>query len=314
MRRKKNRYKVETLFILGAGASRALSSVSTRKKEYNRRPTPLDADFLKRLDVFKPERGWPRSSCELIASHWLDESDLLGHGLEEAIIKRAAAFDMLSSLYPEKSRKKCPNEEYLYHLSHLIAYYLRQCRSNRSGNTRRFVNKVFPPNEQVANFRNRIITFNYDMIIDRPLIKRGISKRKLYFDRIVGSQAAGIRRRKADIFKFPLLLKLHGSLNWRCSRDYFENIIKASVDPEERIPIWSNDATDTKCPSPTDDESPLIIPPIPNKPITRASIFKMLWTTSLEYLTEAKRIIIVGYSCPETDVLAQSMASVNFFL
>jgi hypothetical protein len=80
--------------------------------------------------------------------------------------------------------------------------------------------------------------------------------------------------------------------------------VNGIVDPETRIPIWSND---TKCPSPNDNESPLIIPPVPNKPITKASIFKMLWTTAMEYLHEAKKIVIAGYSCPQTDSLARSM-------
>lgn len=304
MKRQANRQQVDTLFILGAGASKALTDVSTRKHRFNRHTTPIDRDFLDAMDYFALRQGWQRRAFDLINRDWLDPSSIVDNGLEEAVIKRVANFDMLSALYPDKSRRKCTNEVYLNNLSHLIADYLMKCRSNSSGGTKRFVNRVFPVGEPPERYKNRIITFNYDLIVDRPLIERGLSKRKLYFDRIVSKEDDGIRRSSSAKFLHPLVLKLHGSLNWRCSRGYFDQIISGNVDPNVRIPIWMNE---TKCPSPDDDKSPLIIPPVPNKPITTASIFKMLWTTALEYLHEAKRIVIVGYSCPSTDVLAQAM-------
>jgi hypothetical protein len=304
MKRRANRLAVDTLYVLGAGASKALTDVATRTNDYSRRSTPVDRDFLKVLDHFSLKQGWQKRSLEQVTSNWLGEADLLGFGLEAAVIKRVADYDMLSALYPDKSRRKCSNEDYLHHLSHLIADYLLKCRSNASGQTRKFVKAVFPPGQAVDDYRNRIITFNYDLIVDRPLLDRKISKRKIYFDRLVASRHDGTKRSGDEKFLHPLLLKLHGSLNWRCEREYFNQITNGSVDPALRIPIWSND---TKCPSPDDDESPLIIPPVPNKPITKASIFRMLWTSALEYLHEAKRIVIVGYSCPATDVLAQSM-------
>jgi hypothetical protein len=304
MRRQANRQEVDNLFILGAGASKALTNISSHKNPFNRRSTPVDKNFLEAMSYFALKQGWQCRALELIKGHWLDSTEIIQNGLEEAVIKRVAHFDMLSALYPDKSRRKCTNEIYLNNLSHLIADYLFKCRSNSSGNTKQFINRVFPLRIPVEQYKNRIITFNYDLIVDRPLIERGLSKRKLYFDRIVSKEADGIRRSSSEIFQHPLILKLHGSINWRCSREYFDQIITGSVDPTVRIPIWTND---TKCPSPDDHESPLIIPPVPNKPITKASIFKMLWTTAFEYLHKAKRIVIIGYSCPSTDVLAQSM-------
>lgn len=304
MRRSANRLKVDTLYVLGAGASKALTDVATRKNDFSRHTTPIDKDFLRCLNEFSLKQGWQKRSLELVKKDWLRESEFLNHGLEEAVIKRVADFDMLSALYPDKSRRKCSNEDYLHNLSHLIADYLLKCRSNSSGATREFINHVFPLGHPLDGYRNRIITFNYDLIIDRPLIDRGLSKRKIYFDRIVSQPSKGTRRASDQQFPNPLVLKLHGSLNWRCAREYFDQIINGAVDPENRIPIWTND---TECPSPADGESPLIIPPVPNKPITKASIFKMLWTRGLEYLHEAEKIVVVGYSCPATDVLAQSM-------
>lgn len=45
----------------------------------------------------------------------------------------------------------------------------------------------------------------------------------------------------------------------------------------------------------------------PNKPITRSRLFRHLWLRFLDYLSEANTIVIIGYSCPETDVMARSI-------
>ncbi|MCO6413220.1 MAG: hypothetical protein J5I92_10785 [Thiogranum sp.] len=281
-----------------------MTEIKTRNNKAPRRTTPIDKNFLNRLDQFSVKHGWQKRALEMLKAGWLDSSEFLNNGLESAIVKRVAHYDMLSALYPDKSRRKCTNEDYLNQLTHLVADHLLKCKSNSSGHTKQFVGDIFPSGQSVDQYKNRIITFNYDLIIDRPLLERGISKRKIYFDRIVSKKSDGTKRARTEKFLHPLILKLHGSLNWRCDREYFDQIINGSVNPDLRIPIWSNDS---KCPGPNDDESPLIIPPVPNKPITKASIFRMLWTTALEYLHEAKKIVIVGYSCPATDVLAQSM-------
>jgi hypothetical protein len=235
----------------------------------------------------------------------MEASDFWSSGLESSIIKRVSHYDALSAIYKEKSRKKVSNSEYLNWLSHLITDYLMKCKSNRTGNTRKFVDAVFPPKPRdFKELNNRIITFNYDLIIDRVLLERGWSKQKIYFDRIVRQQADNTRRNFKDAFPDPLLLKLHGSINWRCSQQDFENIINGESNSKDKITIWTDD---TKSPSPDDGHSPLIIPPIPNKPITATPIFRHLWTNAFEYLHEAKKIVIVGYSCPQTDVMARSI-------
>jgi hypothetical protein len=60
-------------------------------------------------------------------------------------------------------------------------------------------------------------------------------------------------------------------------------------------------------PSPDDGESPLIIPPLPDKPITTISLFRFFWTKAYEYLHEAEELVICGYSLPEADRMATSL-------
>lgn len=305
MKLKKHRQKIEKLYILGAGASFALSEVSARKNKYSRSTTPLDKDFLARLKDFEPVRGWQHISTEFLQSEWLDRDLFFSSPLERAIIRRVSQFDFLSSLHSRSTKNKASNQDYLNNLSHLIADFLKQCKSNVSGRTRKFVDFVFPKGIDPAEYINRIVTFNYDTLIERPLIERGISKKKIYFDRIATAKGDGIRRNNNEKFLHPLVLKLHGSINWRCNRSYFDSIITGTVGGAiGREEIWVDDIG---CPKPADYDSPLIIPPIPNKPITAASIFQHLWTLAYEYLHESEELIIVGYSCPPTDTLARTM-------
>tara|TARA_B110000046_G_scaffold163797_1_gene178958 strand:+ start:615 stop:1691 length:1077 start_codon:yes stop_codon:yes gene_type:complete len=304
MKQSKYRKKVDTLFILGAGSSRALTHVNPRKNEHNRSTTPVDSDFLTLMNYFSSKAGWQKKGVDLIASNWLEKSNFWDGGLESSIIKRVADYNMLSSLYKEKARKKVSNAEYLNSLSHLITDYLLKCRSNKSGETKKFVDFVFPEKTPYSELNNRIITFNYDLIIDRVFFERGWSKQKIYFDRIAKKEIGGTRRNTIDAFPDPLLVKLHGSLNWRCSQKNFESIIDGTCHSTDKITIWTDDTQSAK---PDDGHSPLIIPPIPNKPITASPIFSHLWTKAFEYLHEAKKIVIVGYSCPATDVMAQSI-------
>jgi hypothetical protein len=238
--------------------------------------------------------------------HWFDREPAVVHGLEAAIIKRVSQYEFLSNLHPTRIRDKCSNQEYLNHLSHLIAEYLVRCKANSSGEARKLINWIFPRGTVPEDYRNRVVTFNYDTILERPLLERGISKKKIYFDRIVAKKSDGTRRAADEQFVHPLILKLHGSINWRCSRDYFDEITSGQIDSSEKIVVWTDDANSA---GPDDDESPLIIPPIPNKPITASSLFRFLWTTAYEYMHQAKQIVIVGYSCPPTDTLARTMFS-----
>lgn len=304
MKIQRHRQPVEKLFILGAGASLALSIVKARSDRQSRAVTPLDATFLSCLHASRPSTGWRSRSIDLLLSDWLDSGSILDHGLEKAIIKRVSQYDLLSALHPRRTKGKSDNAKYLNHLSHLITDYLIKCKSNSSGATRHFVNWLFPLKVDAAEYMNRVITFNYDTLLERPLIDRGISRRKIYFDRLLPHQGGRPNPKADEKFMHPLVLKLHGSVNWRCSQSDFENIVHGKAKELGKITIWSDDKP---CPSPDDSISPLIIPPIPNKPITATSIFSHLWTTAYEYLHEASEIVIVGYSCPPTDTLARTM-------
>jgi hypothetical protein len=84
-------------------------------------------------------------------------------------------------------------------------------------------------------------------------------------------------------------------------------IIEGTI-TDDWIDVWYEDKG---MPSPKDKCSPLIIPPLPIKPVMDIGLFRFLWTKAYEYLHEAEEIIVCGYSLPETDQHALSLFS-NF--
>jgi len=308
MRQEQNRREIDKLYILGAGCSYSLSS-SLSTNGMTKTTTPLDYNFLEHLQEFTDRNAWVANSIGHIKRNWMDELKLNNHGLEEAIIKRIGQYDFLSKLHPQKTIKKSSNADYVDHLSHLISKFLLKCKANTRDRHKKFIDHAFPRSQTPSDLDNRIITFNYDTILDEVLLDRAtLTQRQIYFDRLLKEENDNSLRRSNQKFSHPLLLKLHGSINWNVNTNYFKKIIEnpSDINPDEKEPIWINRK---KTPSPTDNVSPLIIPPLPNKPITQVGIFNYLWTTAYEYLHDAKELIIVGYSCPQTDGIAHAMFS-----
>lgn len=309
---RRNRLKnINTVFLLGAGASYAISlPIKGKASEFT---TPLDITFNRRLLNMSPRarKAWIGSSIDKIKSNWIGAQKFEELGLEEAIIKRLGNYELLKAIHPikltgnSKTKSKCDNFQYLNHLSHLIVELLSRCKQNTRNYAERFAKHALGSNDKREE--NRIITFNYDVLIDDVLLdKLKIPKNRLYFDRLKDGQDASDNRKTKDKFAHPYLLKLHGSINWRISSQDFENIVNGNIASDDKIPIWIER---DKIPDPEDDVSPLILPPLPNKPITETSIFRYLWQWAFEYLHEAKKLVIVGYSCPVTDSFATSMLS-----
>lgn len=141
------------------------------------------------------------------------------------------------------------------------------------------------------------ITFNYDICLDYALQKGGLG-----FDynlpEIQGTST------------FPLL-KLHGSINWgRCSScnlivPYFAH--RANFKPfphyEKMIFDLGTKLHHAKCPvdDNTLDGPPILVPPTWDK-VNHHQNISAVWAKASKCLEEANKIIIIGYSMPETDL------------
>jgi hypothetical protein len=137
-----------------------------------------------------------------------------------------------------------------------------------------------------------IITFNYDLVLERELEKRRI--RPAYH---CGQNADYYPRAFADPAIQMNVLKLHGSINWavckECKRLHFMPY------QDYRLSALMNYSCTQHC-NRTNCLEVLIVPPTWNKG-TEEPFIKSVWTQALKELMSAGRIFIIGYSFPETD-------------
>jgi NAD-dependent SIR2 family protein deacetylase len=134
-----------------------------------------------------------------------------------------------------------------------------------------------------------IITFNYDLVLEREL--EDLKIKPLYNCGPNAEYSQAFRNERNELN----LLKLHGSMNWGICRDcnrlchllYNQYLVKAL--PENRCTQCRKAIT-----------SLLIVPPTWNKG-TEEEFVRYVWKAALKELLEAGRIFIVGYSFPETD-------------
>ena len=248
MRDKGFRPEIKNLYVLGAGAS---YSASLKANKNAPSITPLDNNFCQRisdLDYVRPL--WVGKAVNRVLSNWVDNQNYEQCGLESSIIKQLSHMKFFDSIN-RRRRLRISNTEYLNDLAHIITFVLQKCSDSNDDIYRRFASKVFPQTTPIdREDKSRIITFNYDDLLDNHLLKR-FSHERVYFDRLK-SERDGSNRRTQRL-PDPLLLKLHGSINWRCTRDEFDKIINHSALDDDRY--WIDDIwfSNKSCPSPDDD-------------------------------------------------------------
>ncbi len=101
-----------------------------------------------------------------------------------------------------------------------------------------------------------------------------------------------------------VLLKLHGSINWRIRRGYSRPLV---VDAIVHHQDWLTDADDPN-PAILDhlDAEPFVIPPILTKGSSiHQPILRLLWARAFSALANAQRVVFLGYSMPHTDIATQ---------
>ncbi len=158
----------------------------------------------------------------------------------------------------------------------------------------KFLQREADPPRTVA-----VITFNYDVVVDRSLAQKGLRP-----DYCIENETQGVR-----------LLKLHGSLNWlRCpicgriqvldlmqkqAPDFFEdkNVPQQKIKVPMPLSRW---LTEFNCCEHKRSNEPLIVPPTWNKSDYH-KVMLPVWRTAVEELESAENIFVIGYSFPQSD-------------
>lgn len=311
---------VGKLFVLGAGASfSATRPDSVTLKEMDRssyRPppeqTPLDSNFIRALlDMKKqPDDPWITKAIRLLQENWFP-IPCRSKGLEAAIQLQAANMEFTIGINQRKH--KVSFEEYLDNLVHLIAHRVRMKRTIIKPDQEMSVYEQFVETFFDEETDNKIISFNYDDALDDFLLPRySFDIRKVYFSAL--REKPGMAQPSPGKQDNPILLKLHGSVNWNCKSSDFRRLFSSKAGGQKGDASFKFDDIwfrEEGTPKVGDNISPCIIPPIADKPVLRNGAFNNLWKIASRYLHECEELYFCGYSLPPTDAMASALFS-NF--
>lgn len=280
--------KPPTVYIFGAGATRGAFSK-------NRLPPPVDIDFF---DIAKQleGRGTPLLAKRVLKSVW----ELYGTsniGLEQYyrdIETRELITSFAKTANQPKNWKRRREE-----LEKLIrrVYVHTTCNLAKRPATP----KVSSLHEKIlAGLKpgDTILTFNYDTLIEESLPKEKPLWNPLDgYGVTVGGKGFNWHKKYTAEHKCPknsqiLILKLHGSLNWTL---YSSN---SKIRLKERPYVIRA----------KHDEKVSVLAPGWNKKVNQ-NPYKAFWRAARLRLEKCKSMVIIGYSMPETDLLAQALFS-----
>lgn len=309
---------MKTVLLLGAGSTLAHAQSLGAESKYL---PPLDADLFERariLDVkeFDDVRAF-------VKTHF-------GFRIEKSNVSAEHVFSLLQQLALDEPCDSNEAEENLHKLRHLYLSVIAECTNKLSGNVEGVMSGLLELLlEDVRRENLCIVTFNYDLIVEKTLaaLSKALNRpdqlfsiRSSYYGVDFKETFAADRTVQFYPYEHPeviQVLKPHGSLNWFLAYKDADDFDRAN--PPDPVELWCNAEqmirTDyenldyfgqgSDCNHPTFVVRPLIVPPVFDKAKYWANILAPIWTAFGRAVSEADRLVICGYSLPDADVKAQ---------
>jgi hypothetical protein len=279
------------VLLLGAGATRG----GLHKRPI---PPPVDADFFELAGQIKGH-GTPELAGKVLKDVWTLYQRVAGIGLEdyyrdietrESISKFAKTANQPMN-WPKRKRDL---EELIRRvIIHTTCKHDEQkhLQPLTSTSHRQILGKLEPGDV--------ILTFNYDTLVEDSFGRNSMwTPRGGYGDKVYGVTSAWCRRWFSARPKIAThqqskirLLKLHGSINWITYKT-------GQVKIKERPFVVRSGRF----------EKVSILPPGWNKKVSVLP-YKLLWRETRLKLEQCETLIVIGYSLPETDLLAKALFS-----
>jgi SIR2-like domain len=273
--------------LFGAGASRG--GLTNRDL-----PPPVDGEFFSTANRVTGH-GTPALAKRVLRSVWDLYGQVEGIGLEEyyrEIETRAAIGRIAKAVGKPKEWSKRKKD-----LEELIRRVYVETTSNETSGAREA--EFSPVHRAVLDTLHSgatILTFNYDLLIEESFSSASTwNPRDGYGTVLPGATLdwarkwLNVRNRTRRTKSKLLLLKLHGSLGWAA---YANRALKIKARPYSvRKGKY---------------ESISVLPPGWNKRID-LNPYRQFWRKARLRLQACKSILIIGYSLPETDLLARAL-------
>lgn len=305
---------MSTVLVLGAGLTRAASSARSRAYV-----PPLDSDFfsIARL-VDRPRHDRVVRSLDRFGGEY---SKVLCRSLETS-----ATYLYLKALDGER---RDPFHSGFIDLLKLLNAVLAQTTngvsSYRSSLLYRFLLNELSLVDNPEDLT--IITFNYDLVVDRVLQEIARANRPDVFSfpgcyrlSVENPEIRAVQRSPQfdhinEQHEGIALLKLHGSMNWQSSHRSNEPtpselygrtrsiclVNSPEISPRLRVRRGGR----------TLHMKPVIVPPVNGKKGVMHEAFTGIWDAASSALQGASRVVIAGYSCPPLDIEARILLSEN---
>jgi hypothetical protein len=281
------------VFVFGAGATRG----GFQTKEI---PPPLDSDFFEVVGHIRG-RGTPSLASSVLQDVWMLYGTIAGIGLEQYyrdIETRETIGRFAKAKHNQMNwGKRKENLEELIRRCIIQTTCItvdEHFRPERSKAHEAIVNKVNPD--------DTILTFNYDTVIEEAFTDAKLwSPVGGYGDNVYGITGDWSRNwlrarnaNKTNRAKLPIY-KLHGGINWTLDENRSVRIKdRPYVVRTGKKKFIRGDVS--------------ILPPGWNKRIDR-NPYKEFWRQARLELEACASIVIIGYSLPETDILAKAFFS-----
>jgi hypothetical protein len=269
--------------VLGAGASRGVSYADAGDIL-----SPLDADFF---DLLQRAATGTADSDEKAVAHVIAQVQKLPYdywrSMERAFYTLHLRAYMAAKLTADNGH---PDERVIKEFAQCVQVLLRKAHGKHTcTNHQQFL--------QVLHETDTVISFNYDLVPERAL-KPIAEERMVPFGRWLYGLSANTRG-----LDLPVMLKLHGSSNWKLTKGRTSEVI------EVRTKTWEQlDETPGYRGHLGEGTAFPIFLPFWDKRIERRP-WLHLWKTAYERLANVEAVIVWGYSLPPTDIKAQHFFS-----
>ena len=298
-----------TVYMLGAGFSRAFSEMTGMEEKY-----PLMNDFMEGID---DDRYWgpsfPDDERKALVN-WIDEHYECRKGIN--VEELMTMFELMKEgyleaiNYDEFEKQRILADKLIHALKNYIRWRLRipiKIPVELENSYGKWVESSY--GESI------FVTFNYDSNFEDLYHQLSINYNFKYdLSNFLKKDNFGVYEKfEFDDFKNPpsslFFYKLHGSLNWyRCSNNYCNQSVRVFSDykplsfkeskPVRERKIYIPKTFCPICASPM--EFVIILPQI-IKEIDKFPKLKLMWRFTAQALKLCKNIVSIGYSFPSND-------------
>lgn len=279
---------LKSVFILGAGSSISHNDAFPSIRDFFSKATKLGIPVQNELSEYIRKKNFSRGST---------------FGTRKIDIE-----SVLTNLEIDLERFNDPKlhltRDQILKLIQLVLIKVQPMNESQNSLLYQFIKKL--------NQNDSIITFNWDILLDNLLgreaalewaYNNGAPTENWYWNFVFKLSAHGENTIDGSTMPPPYsewpkaqgyFLKMHGSIDWAyCNNELCRHFGKGFIIDKIGESLY--------CSSCHESTHSLLIPPVLNKQYRKYHLIRRVWNTALREIEIAERIIIWGYSLPETD-------------